>query len=210
MSSSLRPVAVMLLLMTAVGCGALPSTNSEGRKPTMDMGQGAEQADAILQQTLGDITPPLRWNHGPSNDIACSNMLGKGTGTGTVERLIVILTKVSAERRGSLLGIVERSWKARGYKITGVNRDKDMPAIFATTPDHFQIVLEVGATGQFGFSAVTPCLTHTDNIPDPAPTPNTPQRDVPYPAPDDIHDDFWSAPTPGAPTPHRSSPSANR
>ncbi|MFD9565057.1 hypothetical protein [Streptomyces sp. NPDC059994] len=159
----------------------------------MDMMQGAEKADAILQQTLSDITPPLRWNHGPSNDIACSNILGKGTGTGTVKRRIAILTKVSAERRGSLLGTVERSWKARGYKITSVNPSRDMPAIDATTPDEFSVSVQVGATGQFIFSAGTPCLTQTDNIPDPTTTPNTPQRDVPYPAPADIHDDFWSA-----------------
>ncbi|MEU4352357.1 hypothetical protein [Streptomyces sp. NPDC023838] len=193
MSSLLRSVTVILLFMTVVGCGALPSGPSEGRKPTMDMRQGAEQADTLLQQTLRSIAPPLRWNHGPSNDIACSNILGKATGTGTVKRRIAILTKVSAERRGSLLGIVERNWRNWGYKINGVNPDKEMPAIFATTPDDLQITLQVGATGQFIFSAGTPCLTQTGNIPDPTTTPNTPQRDVPYPAPADIHDDFWSA-----------------
>ncbi|MEV6550923.1 hypothetical protein AB0M57_19755 [Streptomyces sp. NPDC051597] len=176
----------------------------------MDMSQGAERADAMLQQTLGSITPPLRWYHGPSNDIACSNILGKGTGTGTVKRRIAILTTVSAERRGSLLGAVERSWKAHGYKINGVNPDKEMPALYATTPDNFQITMLVGATGQFIFSAGTPCLPQTSNIPKPVTTPNTPPRDVPYPAPADIHDDFWSTTAPDAPASQGHSPAASR
>ncbi|MEU1075143.1 MULTISPECIES: hypothetical protein [unclassified Streptomyces] len=161
----------------------------------MDMSQGADRADAVLQQTLGAITPPLRWNHGPSIDSGCGNMLGRDTGTGSVHRRVITLTKVSAERRGSLIGVVERSWKTQGYKINGVNPSKTMPAVYASTPDNFHIALEVGTTGQFSFSAVTPCLTETHSLPAPTTTPNTPQRDdVPFPPRDDIHDDYWSAP----------------
>ncbi|WP_101392037.1 hypothetical protein [Streptomyces sp. TLI_146] len=175
----------------------------------MNMEQGAHRADALLQQTLGDITPPLRWNHGPSIDKICADWKNEGTGTGTVKRRIIILTKVSAERRGSLLGVIERNWKARGFKITNVNPSKDMPAMDATTPDAFHISVEVGATGQFGFVIATPCLTQTNGVTNPTTTPNTPQRDVPFPAPADIHDNFWSATTPDAPSPQQPSPTAS-
>ncbi|WP_344077783.1 hypothetical protein [Streptomyces crystallinus] len=171
----------------------------------MDMQQGADRADAILQQTLSGITPALRWNHGPSIDRICADGKGEGTGTGTVTRRIVILTKVSAERRGNLLGVIERDWKSRGFKIINVNSDKDMPAMDAATPDRFQVSVEVGATGQFGFTIGTPCLAKTNGVTNPTTTPNTPQRDVPFPPRDDIHDDFWSAVTPGGSSPQRPS-----
>ncbi|MFI6686203.1 hypothetical protein [Streptomyces sp. NPDC050485] len=168
----------------------------------MDMRQGAEKADGILQQTLADIKPALRWTHGPSSDIGCSTGNNSGTGTGTVTRRIDVLTIVSKERRGSLLGVVERNWRSRGLTIASVEAGKEFPAINAASPDGFQISVAVGGGGQFEFSVSTPCYAQS-SVPDPATQPNTPPRKGEYPWRPDIHDDFWSAttPTPSTPAP---------
>ncbi|MEU1075148.1 hypothetical protein ABZ404_21220 [Streptomyces sp. NPDC005878] len=163
----------------------------------MNMQQGAEKADAILQNTLAGITPGLRWVHEASEDIGCSDWKNAGTGTGSVIRGIMIMTVVSPERRGALLGVVERNWTASAYKITRVNRSKELPSITAFTPGGFQVHVAVGGEGQFRFSVTTPCLTDS-----PVQKPTTPSNvdtntpayegGKPLPRPY-IHDDFWSA-----------------
>ncbi|GGP95555.1 hypothetical protein [Streptomyces melanogenes] len=157
----------------------------------MNMQQGAEQADGILQQTLGAIEPPLRWSHGPSTHSSCGDDPNAPENTGSVDRIIQIRTIVSEERRGSLLGVVERAWKARGYRITNVNTSKRFPAINASTPDNFQVEVSVGGEGQFFFSVTTPCFTMSD-VADPTAQPNAAPREGEFPWRPDTHDAFWS------------------
>ncbi|OAR24149.1 hypothetical protein A8W25_17015 [Streptomyces sp. ERV7] len=166
----------------------------------MNMQQGAEKADVILQKTLAGITPGLRWVHDSSEDISCSDWKNAGTGTSSVIRGVMVMTIVSPERRGALLGVVERNWKASGYKITRVNASKELPSITAFTPENFQVHVAVGGEGQFRFSVTTPCLTDS-----PVQRPTTPSNvDTNTPAYEGgkffprpyLHDDFWSAKTP--------------
>lgn len=159
------------------------------------MQQGAEKADGILEQTLAGITPPLTWNHGPSTSRGCTTANNSETGTGTATRRIEILTAVSEERRGNLLGVIERRWRALGYKITRVNPSKQMPAVFASTQDDFRLSVSVGDTGQFIFTVTTPCFEDSP-VSAPGTKPNSPPQEGLYPHRPDIHDDFWSATTP--------------
>ncbi|PVE08607.1 hypothetical protein Y717_15470 [Streptomyces scopuliridis RB72] len=161
----------------------------------MDMRRAAEEADVIMQRTLSGVKPELRWNHGPSNDKICTDVKNDSSGTGSVKRRIAIMTIVSKERRGNLLGVVERDWTARGYRITSVRASGEVPAIFAATPDDFRMRVAVGGGGQFFFSITTPCFAESA-VPDPATEPNTPQRAGDYPQPPDVHDDFWSSKAP--------------
>ncbi|MYZ36500.1 MULTISPECIES: hypothetical protein [unclassified Streptomyces] len=156
------------------------------------MQQAAEKADAIMLETVSGIRPELRWNHGPSNDRICTGFKDESPGTGSVKRRIAVMTVVSEERRGSLLGVVERNWKARGYEITSVDADKDLPAIYAASPENFRMSVAVGGEGQFFFSITTPCFTESA-VPDPATEPNSPQRAGEYPTRPDVYDDFWSS-----------------
>ncbi|MFD5113861.1 hypothetical protein ACFWNG_16340 [Streptomyces sp. NPDC058391] len=191
-----RLVLTTLLLVMATGCGALSdAAPPEGKTSDMDMQQAAAKADAIMQRTLSAIKPELRWNHGPSNDSICTDSKNDSLGTGSVKRRISVMTVVSKERRGSLLGVVERDWNARGYRITSVRASRELPAVYASTPDDFRIRVAVGGGGQFFFSITTPCFTESA-VSDPATEPNTPQREGDYPQRPDVHDDFWSS---GAP-----------
>ncbi|MBD0742001.1 hypothetical protein BG418_10955 [Streptomyces sp. CBMA152] len=178
------------------------------------MQQAAEKADAILQETLAGITPGLRWVHEASDDSGCPDWKNAATGAGSVARGVMIMTIVSPERRGSLLGVVERNWKARGFKITSIDSDATLPAVYASTPDNFRMEVAVGGEGQFKFGITTPCFADSP-VQEPT-TPsnvdtNTPAYEGGKPLPRPyIHDDFWSANTPGAPTPQGTLPSANR
>ncbi len=190
---SVRLLTTLILALVTAGCGSQAEDRKPERKSSdVNMRQAAEKADAVMQQTLSGVVPRLRWNHGPSNDRICTDFKNDATGTGRVRRRIAIMTVVSAERRGSLLGVVERDWKARGYRITSVDTDPDLPAIFASTPDGFQMRVAVGGRGQFFLSITTPCFTQSP-VPAPAPGPNTPHRTGGYPQPPDIHDHFWSS-----------------
>ncbi|QNP71097.1 hypothetical protein IAG44_17740 [Streptomyces roseirectus] len=173
----------------------------------MNMQQAAESADQIVQRTLSSVVPPLQWTHQTSTDTLCLDATSDSHELGAVTRRAVVMTKVSAERRGGLLGVVERNWKKSGYKITSVNSDKESPAIFAETPDGYRLGLIVGSAGQFFLEVATPCAKKSDVA-----RPKTKaagqdyyERKVPGP---NVDDAFWSAKEP-LPSTSPTSPSGN-
>ncbi|WP_328582967.1 hypothetical protein [Streptomyces sp. NBC_00370] len=193
---TVRHVVAVLLLVMVAGCGLQSDADHvEKDRRGMNMQAAANQADMILQQTLSGIMPELRWNHGPSNESICTDFKNGSRGTGSVKRRIAVMTVVSEARRGNLLGVVERNWKTRGYRITSVDDDKDLPAIFASTPEDFRMRVAVGGRGQFFFSITTPCFRESP-VSAPATAPNTPDRAGEYPQPPDVQDDFWSSSEP--------------
>ncbi|MFE2365743.1 hypothetical protein [Streptomyces virginiae] len=195
MKQTLR-AALSVLAFTALAAGCGPGDEKADRKPTMNMQQGAERADAILQETLGAVRPELKWNHGPGGSAGCTKgVAGAATGTGSAKRSITILTVVSEQRRGALIGVIERDWKSRGYKITSVRQAAEAPAVYASTPDGYSLSVEVAGEGQFFLDAATPCLADSP-VMDPMTKPNTHVRSGPFPQRPDERDEFWSAETP--------------
>ncbi|RAJ68653.1 hypothetical protein K388_01404 [Streptomyces sp. KhCrAH-43] len=103
------------------------------------------------------------------------------------------MTVVSEARRGSLLGVVDRFWRQNGYRIKAVNRDVDLPAIYAQTSDGFGVTLSVGGQGQAFFEVDSPCVEESEVAESTTP-PNGPSYDGVYPLPrPNVRDDFWSA-----------------
>ncbi|MER5279657.1 hypothetical protein ABT025_28530 [Streptomyces sp. NPDC002809] len=151
----------------------------------MNMQEAAERADVILDAVLDEIQPSVRWVHGPTT-----------TGVCDVTRRRTVMTIVSADRRGSFLGLVDRFWQKSAYKIKAVNDDADVPAIFAQTKDGFGVSLIVGGEGQVFFEVDSPCVRESD-VADPVAEPSGPNyagaEVIPRP---NVHSDFWSA---GAP-----------
>ncbi|MFB7180665.1 hypothetical protein ACFCYI_23540 [Streptomyces sp. NPDC056257] len=188
-----RRSAACLLALAALAGGCGPGSGGQAdRKSAMNMQQGAERADAVLQDTLAAVRPELKWNHGPSSDAGCTKgVAGAATGTGSVKRIITIMTVVSEQRRGALLGVVEGNWESRGYKITGVRKSAEVPAVYAETPEGYVLDVKVGGEGQFFLEAATPCLTDSSVRP-PAGKPNTPDRSGEFPRRPDVQDEFWS------------------
>ncbi|MEU4265724.1 hypothetical protein [Streptomyces sp. NPDC025273] len=106
------------------------------------------------------------------------------------------MTIVSADRRGSFLGVVDRSWRKSGYRIKSINNDPDVPAIFAQTKDGFGVSLIVGGEGQVFFEVDSPCVEESE-VADSTTRPTAPtyegMENIPRP---NIRSSFWSA---GAP-----------
>lgn len=151
----------------------------------MDMQEAAERADGILDAVLGAVQPGVQWAHGPTT-----------TGSCDVSRMRVVMTIVSESRRGSFLGVVDRFWRKSGYRIKGINRDADLPAIYAQTSDGFGVTLSIGGEGQAFLEVDSPCVKESA-VADSTTPPNGPSYEGIYPIPrPNIHSDFWSANTP--------------
>ncbi|MFF4169194.1 hypothetical protein [Streptomyces sp. NPDC001744] len=178
-------VTALLTGMLIAGCGGQGGRET---RADMNMQEAAERADAMLDATLGAVVPEVQWAHDTWTSGSC-----------TVTRRRTVTTVISEQRRGNFLGVVERSWKKSGYEITGVNKDREMPAIFARTSDGFMMSVEVGYKGQAFFDVTTPCVQKAE-VADPVGAPNGPAH--PYgkiPTPH-VRSAFWSATTP-APAP---------
>lgn len=106
------------------------------------------------------------------------------------------MTMVSDQRRGSFLGVVDRFWRKSGYRIKAVNRDADVPAIYAQTAEGFGVSLSFGGKGQAFFEVDSPCVEESQ-VAESSTVPNGPAYENVYPLPrPNIRSDFWSA---GAP-----------
>ncbi|AWI28880.1 hypothetical protein [Streptomyces tirandamycinicus] len=164
----------------------------------MNMQEAGERAEQMLDGMIGSIKPGVDVQRGPSSDPICTDFKNDSTGTGQITRRRHVMTIISEERRGSFLGVVERQWKREGYAITSVREHKEMPAMFATSPEGFRVTLQFGFKGQAHFSITSPCVTESE-VTEPPRQPLDPSSPAaegfPY-----IRSDFWSAETP-APIP---------
>ncbi|MFI2350149.1 hypothetical protein ACH492_24470 [Streptomyces sp. NPDC019443] len=184
MRARLAAAAALVLLVT--GCGLTEGSGSaeERKAPDMNMQEAAERADALLNDTISSIKPPVKWAHGISTDGGCE-----------VSRRISVTTVISPVRMGSFLGAVERHWKERGFTYRGSNKSEESPATYFLTPDGFQIRVRFGFQGQAHFEVATPCVEKSVVEP-PRQVPNGPNYDgnkAPLPS---EQSDFWSAGTP--------------
>ncbi|EHM29266.1 hypothetical protein SPW_2388 [Streptomyces sp. W007] len=166
------------------GCGLLGDAKG-GREAVagMDMQGAAERADSILYATVGEITPEIEWVHRATT-----------TGTCDVTRYWTVMTVISEQRRGNFLGVVERFWKASGYRIKAVSPSKEMPSIIVRSPDGFGIRVSFGYKGQAFFQVTSPCVEES-KVAAPTKVANgrTYEGEIPTP---NVRSDFWSAETP--------------
>ncbi|MGW2593237.1 hypothetical protein ACWCXC_23615 [Streptomyces sp. NPDC001515] len=175
---------VLEVLVAIVVSATLSGCVSSQKRSDMDMQEAAEHADKIMDATLASIEPEVQWAHGPTT-----------TGICDVTRRRSVMTVVSDDRRGSFLGVVERSWRSRDYRIKGINNDRDSPAIYAQTRGGFGVSLIFGG-GQAFLEVDSPCVKESA-VADSTTPPNGPSYEGIYPIPrPNIHSDFWSANTP--------------
>lgn len=72
------------------------------------------------------------------------------------------MTVISAERRGSFLGVVDRHLRQSGYRISALNKDADFPAIYARTDEGYTVSLRFGGEGQAFLRIDTPCVEESE------------------------------------------------
>ncbi|MFJ1611180.1 hypothetical protein [Streptomyces sp. NPDC088249] len=161
------------------------TSSDRGKRVELNMQGAADRADSILDAVLREIKPEVQWAHGPTS-----------TGSCDVSRMRVVMTVVSRERRGSFLGVVDRFLRKSGYRVKAVNRDTDVPAIYAQTNDGFGVSLSIGGEGQAFFEVDSPCVKESE-VAESATPPNGPAYEGIYPLPrPNVRSGFWSA---GAP-----------
>ncbi|WP_329163395.1 hypothetical protein OHA63_16505 [Streptomyces anulatus] len=168
-------MAVLVAGVVSTGC-----VNQKGGG--VDMQAAAVRSDAMLDAVLQAIRPEVRWTHSFTSVGMCE-----------VTRRRVVMTDISAERRGNFLGVVERFWRKSGYRMTEVNNNAEFPAIYARTSDGFRVSLRIGGKGQAFFQVDTPCVQESE-VADSTSRATAPLYDgvefIPRP---NIHSDFWSA-----------------
>ncbi|MFF8645544.1 hypothetical protein [Streptomyces sp. NPDC015345] len=194
-----RLLITVFATLSLAGCSVTNNTADTKTRSTqtrMDMQEAADRADEILDTTMEAIKPSVKWDRNAPRSGPCADFKNDSTGRGDVKQSRYVLTIISPERRGSFIGVVERHWKKNGYKITSVRDSKDMPAIFASTPDGFGLALKIGYKGQAFFDVSSPCVTES-KVDDPTTEtldPDDPaSKGLPY-----LHSDFWSAATPAS------------
>lgn len=138
---------VAIMVLASCGFPVGDSSGGRGERASLDMQQAAERADAMLDATFEAIVPEVEWTHDTTTAGSCD-----------VVRRRTVLTVISDTRRGGFLGLVERNWKAKGYRITAVRPHKESPAVYAVSPDGFGIRLLFGYEGQAFFQVATPCV----------------------------------------------------
>ncbi|MEU3299468.1 hypothetical protein ABZ729_06510 [Streptomyces sp. NPDC006678] len=183
-------LAVALAVAVVSGCGLI----GDGDAEQMNMQEAGDRAEQMLDGMFGAIEPSVETQRGPSSDSICTDFKNDSTGTGSITRRRYVMTIISDERRGSFLGLVERHWKKDGYEITSVRKHKDSPAIFASTPEGFRVVLQFGFKGQASFDVTSPCVTESEvtEAPREPLDPSSPAAEgLPY-----VRSDFWSAEAP--------------
>ncbi|WP_371795844.1 hypothetical protein [Streptomyces sp. NBC_01718] len=172
----------LTMLMALLLCASFSGCVSDGKRTGMNMQEAADHADGILDAVLKELQPEVQWAHGPTTSGSCD-----------VTRRRTVMTIVSAERRGSFLGVVDRFWRKSGYRIKAINKDVDVPAIFAQTKDGFGVTLSIGGKGQAFFEVDSPCVEESEVAESTTP-PNGPAYEDVYPLPrPNVHSDFWSA-----------------
>lgn len=176
--------AVVVAGALLAGCGLFGAPeNGQGPLADMDMQGAAERADAVFYATVGAIKPEVEWVHRATAAGSCD-----------VTRFWTVMTEISEQRRGDFLGLVERFWKSSDYRIKTVNPSKNMPAIYARSPDGFDIRVRVGYKGQAFFQVTSPCVGELKvALPTKMANGRTYDGEIPTP---NVRSDFWSAETP--------------
>ncbi|MCQ1576463.1 hypothetical protein NNW97_05960 [Streptomyces parvus] len=169
-------------LALALAAGMMSMGCAKQEESRLDMQAAAVRSDAILDAVLQGIHPEVRWAHGFTS-----------TGMCEVTRRRVVMTNISAERRGGFLGVVDRFWRKSGYEMTAVNNSVEFPAIYARTIDGYRLSLRIGGEGQAFFQVDTPCVRNSEvaRSTSPATAFLDPGAEL-IPRPN-IHSDFWSA-----------------
>ncbi|WP_307853988.1 hypothetical protein [Streptomyces tagetis] len=170
--------SLLALLLTGCGMAGSPSSGKEGQAK-MNLQEAADKADGILDEAFAAIKPPVQWTHRYSMPGDCY-----------VDRDRAVMTVISAERRGSFLGVLERHWKSKGYSLVATSPN-GLAAHFKTE-DGFQLEVLIGPNGQAHLSVTTPCVEKSE-VAQPTSRPSGPdysEQELPAP---NVTSTFWSS-----------------
>ncbi|MFI6154184.1 hypothetical protein ACIBCA_16025 [Kitasatospora sp. NPDC051170] len=132
-------------------CGGTSYGGAPGRPGRPPIGRlgAAERCEALLQETLDAVEPPLAWRAGaPTAGVRLPRPGRESEPCWYVGRGRDVLTVVSLPRRAELAGAVERHWRRRGWTITGLGDGPARPGVAAATGDGYRLALRFGELGE--------------------------------------------------------------
>ncbi|MER5636351.1 hypothetical protein ABT095_05295 [Kitasatospora sp. NPDC002227] len=162
--------AATCTLMLALSACSLTGA-SHPKRALMPPDQAVTKMNALLDDLMSGIKPPLRyWDDWPRADEQTSGLTDRSKGFATASRERHVMTKVASAKYGFLMDMVERSWKAKGYRITSVNPNQ--LTMYASTADGSSVDMTIGAAGNITFGVgVSPIPVIRDHDPFGTPTP---------------------------------------
>ncbi|MFE5583169.1 hypothetical protein [Kitasatospora sp. NPDC056531] len=180
-------VAVAALTLALTAC----SSNAGAPERLVPPDQALQRMDALLDESLTDVRPALRyWDDNPD----AVEQYAKGLDEHSLDyananRRRHIMTKIAPAKYSTLLDMVERGWKAKGYTVT--RTDSKPPSSVAGAPDGAGVGITVHDSGIIDITAQVapvPVIHGAFGTPTPVPTmPNGNPDDVPA-----YDDPFWS------------------
>ncbi|MFI9320240.1 hypothetical protein ACIGXI_10720 [Kitasatospora aureofaciens] len=184
-------VVALALSLTACSSGAGRS-DAKAPEQLVPPEQALQRIDALLDESLADVRPTLRyWDDNPDAVEQFAKGLDEHSlGHAEANRRRHIMTRIAPAKYDTLLAMVERGWKAKGYTVTRTGSTP--PGSIASAPDGAGVGITVHSSGTIDITAhvsPVPVIHGVFGTPTPVPTmPNGNPDDVP-----DYDDPFWSA-----------------
>ncbi|MET8629921.1 hypothetical protein ABZW30_40425 [Kitasatospora sp. NPDC004669] len=188
-------VAALALALTAcssntgASSGGAPDTGAPKQLVTAD--QALQRMDALLDESLADVQPALRyWDDNPDAVEQYAKGLDEHSlNYADADRRRHIMTRIAPAKYNTLLDMIERGWKAKGYTVT--RSASKPPGSVASAPDGAGVGITFYASGIIDITAhvsPVPVIHGAFGTPTPVPTmPNGNPDDVPK-----YDDPFWS------------------
>ncbi|MFJ9774376.1 hypothetical protein ACIRVF_24590 [Kitasatospora sp. NPDC101157] len=188
-------VAALALSLTACSSGTGTSgTGTSDARATEQLvppEQALRRMDVLLDESLADVRPALRyWDDNPDAVEQFAKGLDEHSlGYAEANRRRHITTRIAPAKYDTLLDMVERGWRAKGYTVTRTTSTP--PTSVATAPDGAGVGITVHSSGTIDIAAhvaPVPVVRGAFGTPTPVPTmPNGNPDDVPQ-----YDDPFWS------------------
>ncbi|MER7668041.1 hypothetical protein ABTY61_06185 [Kitasatospora sp. NPDC096128] len=188
-----RPgIAVAALALALTACSAGTGASGGGApKQLVPADQALRRMDALLDESLADVQPALRyWDDNPDAVEQYSKGLDEHSlGYADADRRRHIMTRIAPAKYDTLLDMVERGWKAKGYTVT--RSAANPPGSTASAPDGAGVGIAFHPSGLIEITAhVSPVPVVHGPFGTPTPVPTMSNGN-----PDDVpkyDDPFWS------------------
>ncbi|MFJ9459296.1 hypothetical protein ACIRST_29940 [Kitasatospora sp. NPDC101447] len=198
LSRRLSNAAVPVALALALTSCSVVKANVDSYRPLPSTSlvppeQALHTLDTLLDDSLGQVQPRLQyWDAWPTSTEQAGGIDDHSLGYATASRDRYIMTKIDPAKYTTLLGMVEKGWRAKGYTVA-TPAGIALPSLAARTSDGNSVSITIYTHGNISISASVyriPVIRDHDPFGTPTPVPVTTNGD-----PDILpkyEDPFWS------------------
>ncbi|MEU6326253.1 hypothetical protein ABZ851_03015 [Streptomyces sp. NPDC047049] len=145
----LAVVGVVLASACLDGCSF---SREEDPEPTMKVSEAVKRVDSVLGDAVKAVHPRLKWRDGPIRTTERRNSFtNTANGELTVGRTRHLRTKVSKRKLAELLTVVDKRWRAAGFKMGQMHAE--VPSLSGTASDGCTVKVSMSGFGEVRFDA---------------------------------------------------------